>query len=106
MQALKSIYPVQICDDLFCIFSDIYSVFIIFQALGKNNSAQWLPVSLPGRPVATNSVQTQTVGLFFPSGKQITRKEMEEEERAAVEKQMRDRKPLLTAISPGRGTTC
>ena len=74
-----------------------------YQALGKNSSAQWLPVSLPGRPVATNSVQTQTVGLFFPSGKQISRKEMEEEERAAAEKLMRDRKPLLTAISPGRG---
>ena len=75
----------------------------LFQALGKNTTAQWLPVSLPGRPVASNSVQTQTVGLFFPSGKQISRKELEEEERVAVEKQMRDRKPLITAISPGKG---
>ncbi len=50
-----------------------------------------------------NSVQTQTVGLFFPSQKQISRRELEEEEKVAMEKQMRDRKPLLTAVSPGRG---
>ncbi len=77
----------------------------MFQA-GKNTSSQWVPVVLPGRPVAMNSVQTQTVGLFFPSQKQISRRELEEEEKVAMEKQMRDRKPLLTAVSPGRGMKC
>ena len=51
----------------------------------------------------THSVSTQTVGLFYPSQRQIDRTKEQEEEKLAFEKQMRDRRPLLTAVSPGRG---
>ena len=52
-------------------------------------SAKWLPVSMP-------------TGV---SRCEIQKKKREEEEKVAVEKQMRDRNPLLTAVSPGRGTS-
>ncbi|XP_012946393.1 double zinc ribbon and ankyrin repeat-containing protein 1 [Aplysia californica] len=51
----------------------------------------------------TQSVATQTVGLFYPSQRQIDKSKEQEEEKMAFEKQMRDRRPLLTAVSPGRG---
>ncbi|XP_059174678.1 double zinc ribbon and ankyrin repeat-containing protein 1-like [Physella acuta] len=51
----------------------------------------------------TNTVSTQTVGLFYPSQRQIDKTKEIEEEKLAFEKQMRDRRPLLTAVSPGRG---
>uniref|UniRef100_A0A2C9LZB2 Uncharacterized protein n=1 Tax=Biomphalaria glabrata TaxID=6526 RepID=A0A2C9LZB2_BIOGL len=49
------------------------------------------------------TVSTQTVGLFYPSQRQIDKNKEQEEEKIAMEKQMRDRKPLLTAVSPGKG---
>lgn len=70
---------------------------------GRGRESQWLPVALPGRPVPTKQAATQTVGLFFPSQREIDKKIQEEEEALAMEKQIRDRKPLLTAISPGKG---
>ncbi|GFO03818.1 ankyrin repeat-containing protein c20orf12-like protein [Plakobranchus ocellatus] len=51
----------------------------------------------------THNASTQTVGLFYPSQRQIDRTKEQEEEKLAFEKQMRDRRPLLTAVSPGRG---
>lgn len=51
----------------------------------------------------TQNVSTQTVGLFYPSQKQLDINKDQEEEKLALEKQMRDRRPLLTAVSPGRG---
>lgn len=51
----------------------------------------------------TQTTGTQTVGLFYPSQRQIDKTKELEEEKLAFEKQMRDRKPLLTAVSPGRG---
>ncbi|ELU16303.1 hypothetical protein CAPTEDRAFT_151808 [Capitella teleta] len=65
--------------------------------------AQWTPVTLPATPTAKYDMATQTVGLFFPSQKEINAKDKEEEDKLAIERQMRDRKPLMTAISPGRG---
>ncbi|CAH1791938.1 unnamed protein product [Owenia fusiformis] len=66
--------------------------------------AQWLPVTvtLP-QDIPRCDTSTQTVGLFFPSGREITKREVEEEERLAQEKLARDRKPLLTSVSPGKG---
>ena len=66
---------------------------------------RFLPVSHPlemPRPAMVNTA-TQTVGLFYPSTKQIDKSKEKEEDKAAFEKQIRDRRPLLTAISPGRG---
>lgn len=51
----------------------------------------------------THNASTQTVGLFYPSQRQIDREKEKEEEKMAFERQMRDRRPLLTAVSPGRG---
>lgn len=73
-------------------------------ALKSNGGpATWMPVNLSGKPVPTETISTQTVGLFYPSEREIKKRMAEDEEKLALEKQMRDRKPLLTAISPGRG---
>uniref|UniRef100_A0A4W4HT45 DZANK-type domain-containing protein n=1 Tax=Electrophorus electricus TaxID=8005 RepID=A0A4W4HT45_ELEEL len=47
--------------------------------------------------------QTQTVGLFYPSGTELQRKIQKRELELSKQEKMSDRKPLLTAISPGRG---
>lgn len=52
---------------------------------------------------AANSVATQTIGIFYPSGTELRQKEGEEEAKKRLEREMRDRAPLLTAVSPGRG---
>ena len=69
----------------------------------SGTQAQWLPVTLPIAPTPKYDVATQTVGLFYKSQQELTAKNQEEEDKLAIEKQMRDRKPLMTAISPGRG---
>uniref|UniRef100_A0ACB8EBH4 Uncharacterized protein n=1 Tax=Sphaerodactylus townsendi TaxID=933632 RepID=A0ACB8EBH4_9SAUR len=46
---------------------------------------------------------TQTVGLFFPSGKFLEKRECELVSQKEKQHRMSDRKPLLTAVSPGRG---
>ena len=51
----------------------------------------------------TTTVAVQTVGLFYPSQRELDKKKDEDAEKIAFEKQMRDRRPLLTSISPGRG---
>ncbi|XP_076841146.1 double zinc ribbon and ankyrin repeat-containing protein 1 [Brachyhypopomus gauderio] len=48
-------------------------------------------------------VQTQTVGLFYPSGAELQRRSQKKELELSRQEKMSDRKPLLTAISPGRG---
>ncbi|XP_045151109.1 double zinc ribbon and ankyrin repeat-containing protein 1 [Echinops telfairi] len=48
-------------------------------------------------------VGTQTVGLFYPSSKLLANKELELMSHKERQEKMRDHKPLLTAISPGRG---
>ncbi|KAK3092414.1 hypothetical protein FSP39_002533 [Pinctada imbricata] len=75
-----------------------------------NPQTQWLPVSYPIQTPATppskppsRSVHTQTVGLFYPSDKELSKKVEQEEEKKSFEKQMKDRRPLLTAVSPGKG---
>ncbi|KAL8622872.1 hypothetical protein ACOMHN_026993 [Nucella lapillus] len=60
------------------------------------------PSHLPKR-VELHSVGSQTVGPFFPSQRRIEQLEKEVEEKQAFEKQMKERQPLLTAFSPGKG---
>jgi hypothetical protein len=43
------------------------------------------------------------VGLYYPSDRDLSKKLEQEEEKKSFEKQLRDRRPLLTAISPGKG---
>lgn len=71
----------------------------------SNMDAQWLPVSSPlgVPPKPSNTIATQTVGLFYPSTRGMEKEKEKEEEKLAYEKMMRDRRPLLTAISPGKG---
>ncbi|XP_067682776.1 double zinc ribbon and ankyrin repeat-containing protein 1-like isoform X1 [Haliotis asinina] len=72
---------------------------------GGSGDSKWLPVSFPvaTTPKPMTTVACQTVGLFYPSQRGMEKQKEIEEEKAALEKQMRDRRPLLTAISPGRG---
>ena len=62
-----------------------------------------MPYNLPNNPVAKCDMATQTVGLFFPSQKDIERKIETDANTNALEQQIRDRRPPITAISPGRG---
>ncbi|NXX18367.1 DZAN1 protein, partial [Podargus strigoides] len=67
---------------------------------------QPLPISLPRSGAELKEREdkgTQTIGLFYPSSKLLENKELELiSQREKLEK-MSDRKPLLTAISPGKG---
>ncbi|XP_062845596.1 double zinc ribbon and ankyrin repeat-containing protein 1 [Trichomycterus rosablanca] len=47
--------------------------------------------------------QTQTVGLFYPSSAELQKQSQQKEAELNRQGRMSDRKPLLTAISPGRG---
>lgn len=49
------------------------------------------------------TVAVQTVGLFYPSQRKIDQVHQELEDKVTFEKQMRDRRPVLTAVSPGKG---
>ncbi|NWW12627.1 DZAN1 protein, partial [Oreocharis arfaki] len=46
---------------------------------------------------------TQTIGLFYPSSKLLEKKELELISQKEKVEKMSDHKPLLTAISPGKG---
>lgn len=52
----------------------------------------------------TKSVAVQTAGLFYPSQRKIDQIQKEVEDKMTFEKQMRDRRPVTSAVSPGRGT--
>ncbi|XP_078127718.1 double zinc ribbon and ankyrin repeat-containing protein 1 isoform X3 [Sander vitreus] len=69
-----------------------------------SHDATWqaVPVSGPAAnaKLATTEQATQTVGLYYPSATELQRKEQQQLNRQQV---TRERQPLLTAISPGRG---
>uniref|UniRef100_A0A8D0L2B0 DZANK-type domain-containing protein n=1 Tax=Sphenodon punctatus TaxID=8508 RepID=A0A8D0L2B0_SPHPU len=46
---------------------------------------------------------TQTIGLFYPSSKLLEKKELELVSQKEKQEKMSDHKPLLTAVSPGKG---
>ncbi|XP_058657661.1 double zinc ribbon and ankyrin repeat-containing protein 1 [Ammospiza caudacuta] len=67
---------------------------------------QTCPVSLPkSRAELTEREDkgTQTIGLFYPSSKLLEKKELELISHKEKVEKMSDHKPLLTAISPGKG---
>ncbi|XP_061846030.1 double zinc ribbon and ankyrin repeat-containing protein 1 [Colius striatus] len=69
-------------------------------------ACQLLPISLcksKAELKETEDKGTQTIGLFYPSSKLLEKKKLElVSQREKLEK-MSDHKPLLTAISPGKG---
>uniref|UniRef100_A0A4W3I324 Double zinc ribbon and ankyrin repeat-containing protein 1 n=1 Tax=Callorhinchus milii TaxID=7868 RepID=A0A4W3I324_CALMI len=71
------------------------------------SSATWQPmaISLSKFGPESNKVDqgTQTVGLFYPSCKVLEKKEIEIVSQREKREKMSDRRPLLTAVSPGRG---
>ncbi|KFP46207.1 Double zinc ribbon and ankyrin repeat-containing protein 1, partial [Cathartes aura] len=67
---------------------------------------QPLPISLPksGTEIKEREDKgTQTIGLFYPSSKLLEKKELELISQKEKLEKMSDHKPLLTAISPGKG---
>ncbi|NWZ38825.1 DZAN1 protein, partial [Brachypodius atriceps] len=67
---------------------------------------QTCPVSLPkswAELTEREDKGTQTIGLFYPSSKLLEKKELELIAQKEKAEKMSDRKPLLTAISPGKG---
>ncbi|XP_031695419.1 double zinc ribbon and ankyrin repeat-containing protein 1 isoform X3 [Anarrhichthys ocellatus] len=46
---------------------------------------------------------TQTVGLYYPSATELQRKEQQRTLQLSKQQATRDRRPLLTTVSPGRG---
>ncbi|TKC45492.1 hypothetical protein EI555_012177 [Monodon monoceros] len=68
----------------------------------------WQPLNVPlPKPDAGHKkdVGTQTTGLFYPSGTLLAKKELEMASQKQRQEKMSDHKPLLTAVSPGRGET-
>lgn len=63
---------------------------------------QWLPVAVRN-PTPKYDVCTQTVGLFYPSNKGLEKNREVEEEKLRLVREMSDKKPVLTAVSPGKG---
>ncbi|KPP77150.1 double zinc ribbon and ankyrin repeat-containing protein 1-like [Scleropages formosus] len=82
--------------------------------MGISQSDSTMGRPMPSAPVRTRAAtpapalvdrHTQTVGLFFPSGTMLQKKHEQIIQEMAKQGQMRDRRPLLSAISPGRGNT-
>ncbi|XP_018606364.2 double zinc ribbon and ankyrin repeat-containing protein 1 [Scleropages formosus] len=80
--------------------------------MGISQSDSTMGRPMPSAPVRTRAAtpaptlvdrHTQTVGLFFPSGTMLQKKHEQIIQEMAKQGQMRDRRPLLSAISPGRG---
>uniref|UniRef100_A0A452SLQ1 Double zinc ribbon and ankyrin repeat domains 1 n=1 Tax=Ursus americanus TaxID=9643 RepID=A0A452SLQ1_URSAM len=66
--------------------------------------AESLNVPLPRPDAGTRKdAGTQTAGLFYPSGTLLAKKELEMASQKQRQEKMSDHKPLLTAVSPGRG---
>ncbi|XP_054842037.1 double zinc ribbon and ankyrin repeat-containing protein 1 isoform X2 [Eublepharis macularius] len=74
----------------------------------KNSLQNWqhsiVPVSTSkSDPLMRKEQGTQTVGLFYPSGKFLEKREHELASQKEERRQMSHRKTLFTSISPGRG---
>ncbi|XP_004686991.1 PREDICTED: double zinc ribbon and ankyrin repeat-containing protein 1 isoform X4 [Condylura cristata] len=66
----------------------------------------WQSLSVPlhkSKPGTKKNVGTQTAGLFYPSGKLLAKKELQMASQKQKQEKMSDHRPLLTAVSPGRG---
>ncbi|XP_034534160.1 double zinc ribbon and ankyrin repeat-containing protein 1, partial [Notolabrus celidotus] len=75
----------------------------------KTHNATWQatppsgPTHIKKPATPTKDQYTQTVGLYYPSATGLQRKEQEKALTLSRQNAVRDRQPLLTAISPGRG---
>ncbi|XP_041033376.1 double zinc ribbon and ankyrin repeat-containing protein 1 isoform X1 [Carcharodon carcharias] len=80
---------------------------VLAEATDQHNSATWQPLTIPLPMFTLESNKedqgTQTVGLFYPSCMVLEKKEMEISCQQAKQQKIIDRRPLLTAISPGKG---
>ncbi|XP_031417837.2 double zinc ribbon and ankyrin repeat-containing protein 1 [Clupea harengus] len=79
-------------------------------APGDAHSAVWQVApaapglaSLQTHAADSMDAETQTVGLFYPSATQLHKRDQQEALEQLRQETMRDRRPPLTAISPGRG---
>ncbi|XP_072799834.1 double zinc ribbon and ankyrin repeat-containing protein 1 isoform X2 [Vicugna pacos] len=66
----------------------------------------WQPLNVPSPKLDAGTKKdtgTQTTGLFYPSGTLLAKKELEMTSQKQRQEKMSDHKPLLTAVSPGRG---
>ncbi|XP_068088326.1 double zinc ribbon and ankyrin repeat-containing protein 1 isoform X2 [Hyperolius riggenbachi] len=74
---------------------------------GLDGRTSWQPLSVslpqPRLDIERTDKGTQTVGLFYPSSKLMEKKELEIISEKETKEKMSDRKPLVTAVSPGRG---
>ncbi|XP_002740895.1 double zinc ribbon and ankyrin repeat-containing protein 1-like [Saccoglossus kowalevskii] len=70
---------------------------------GNSLMDSWLPVATPVSMIPKKGVATQTTGLFYPSNKDLQKKGEMEETMRQVQEAMSDRKPPLSAVSPGKG---
>uniref|UniRef100_A0A8C8ZIX7 Double zinc ribbon and ankyrin repeat domains 1 n=1 Tax=Prolemur simus TaxID=1328070 RepID=A0A8C8ZIX7_PROSS len=59
-----------------------------------------LPKSHSG---SKKDIGTQTIGLFYPSGKLLAKKELELASQKQRQEKMSDHRPFVTAVSPGGG---
>lgn len=90
------------------LLNDIYITYIFPSPPPPQAGVAWqtCPVSLPkSRAELTEREDkgTQTIGLFYPSSKLLEKKELELISQKEKVEKMSDHKPLLTAISPGKG---
>ncbi|XP_029450325.1 double zinc ribbon and ankyrin repeat-containing protein 1 isoform X2 [Rhinatrema bivittatum] len=73
----------------------------------RKSRVAWQPIQFslpkPRLDLERTDKGTQTIGLFYPSSKLMEKKELELVSQKEIQDKMSDRKPLLTAISPGRG---
>ena len=60
-------------------------------------------MSMPRPEPEKIAVGTQTAGLFFPSNKKLEQQDKGYGDQKAIMESMSDKKPVLTAISPGKG---
>lgn len=77
----------------------------------KSEDGSWVPVQLPAESglqtaapkVKTREAGVQTIGLHFPSSREMQRIQDEYDAKLRKLKDVRDHRPMLTAISPGKG---
>ena len=83
---------------LYCSFWCHHTVCLLL----KNGEPQWLPVGL-STPIPKYDVSTQTVGIVYPSEKSLSQQREKDEQQKALMTYMSDKKPVMTAVSPGKG---
>ncbi|XP_063958666.1 double zinc ribbon and ankyrin repeat-containing protein 1-like [Lytechinus pictus] len=73
------------------------------QVVDQNGEPSWVPMTVPKKEPPKVSVSTMTAGIFYPSNKELIKKDQEQQEAKAKQDAMSDRKVTLTAVSPGKG---